>query len=123
MNDVTDLYKFLYNKLIEISNGEVTTIHYLIGPKWNVCNYEDTIAIADKVMYYLKNNKKNIKNMHCNDKNYFNKIMKMFTILLEIANAKQYCWDDCLFFKKYYYYADDTVYKAKRCIKIINEFI
>lgn len=123
MNDITDLYKFLYNKLIEISNGEVTTIHYLIGPKWNVCNYEDTVAIANKAMYYLKNNEKNIKNMHCNNENYFNKIMKMFNILLEIANAKQYCWDDYFFFKRYYYYADDTVYKAKNCIKMINEFI
>lgn len=123
MNSIEDLYKFLYNTLIEISNGEVITIHYLIGPKWKVCNYCDTVSIADKAIKYLKDQSKFLKKLKCADQNYYIKIMKMFNIILDIANSKKHGWDHCWFDKKYYYYADDTVYKAQKCLKIVNECI
>lgn len=123
MNSIDDLYKFLYNTLIEISNGEVITIHYLIGPKWKVCNHYDTVLIADNAIKYLKNRSEFIKNLKCKDQNYYNKIMKMFNIILDIAKSKKHSWDHGWFNKKYYYYADDTVYKAQKCLKIINDCI
>lgn len=122
MNSFNDLYRFLYNKLVEISNAEVFTIHYLIGPKWEVCNASDTVVIAQKTINYCKEILNDVKNF---DKNKIieEKISNMIRTLVTIANAKPDKWDDGLFDVKYYYYADDTVYKASKCLKMLAEYI
>ena len=120
MNNFNDLYRFLYNKLVEISNGEIITIHYLIGPKWKVCNANDTVLIARKTVNYYKEILNDVKKFD-KDKVIEEKISNMIRTLVEIANAKYYKWDDGLFDVKYYYYADDTIYKAQKCLNYLNK--
>jgi hypothetical protein len=122
MNNLDELYRFLYNKLVEISNAEVFTIHYLIGPKWKVCNASDTVVIARNTISYFKEISNDIKTFEEN-KIVAEKIRQMLSTLATIANAKPDKWDDGLFDVKYYYYADDTVYKASKCLKILTEYI
>jgi hypothetical protein len=122
MNNLDELYRFLYNKLVEISNAEVFTIHYLIGPKWKVCNASDTVVIARNTISYFKEISNDIKTFEEN-KIVAEKICQMLSTLVTIANAKPDKWDDGLFDVKYYYYADDTVYKASKCLKILTEYI
>ena len=120
MNNFNDLYRFLYNKLVEISNGEIITIHYLIGPKWKVCNANDTVLIARKTVNYCKEILNDVKNFD-KDEVIEEKISNMIRTFVEIANAKYYKWDDGLFDVKYYYYADDTIYKAQKCLNYLNK--
>ena len=47
----------------------------------------------------------------------------MLSTLVTIANAKPDRWDDGLFDSVTYYYADDTVYKASKCLKMLAEYI
>jgi hypothetical protein len=122
MNNLNDLYRFLFNKLVEISNAEVFTIHYLIGPKWEVCNASDTVVIAQNTINYFKEISNDVKKFEEN-KIVAEKICQMLSTLVTIANAKPDKWDDGLFNIKYYYYADDTVYKAAKCLKILSEYI
>lgn len=122
MNSAEDLYKFLYNELVKISNGEVITIHYLIGPKWNVCNYNDTVKIAKDTIKFIQLHANEITNLKSERSTYL-KISKMFDSLIKISLAKKDSWDDGLFDEVYYYYADDTVFEAQKCLKIINEYI
>lgn len=122
MNSFDDLYKHFYNALIEISNGEVFIIYYLFSKKWKVCNSKDTVMVAYNALIYAKQYVSELKNWEEN-KQLENKISKMFDILVEISNAKYDYWDDGLFDVVTYYYAADTVYKAQKCLKIINEYI
>ena len=122
MNSFDDLYKHFYNALIEISNGEVFTIHYLFSKKWKVCNSKDTVIVAYNALMHAKQYVSELKNWEEN-KRLENKISKMFDTLVEINNSKSDTWDDGLFDSVTYYYADDTVYKAQKCLKIINEYI
>jgi hypothetical protein len=122
MNSWDDLYKFLYNKLVDISNSEVGTIHYLIGPKWKVCNYNDTVKIANDTLICLKNEIKNLKEID-GDYNFKEKIKLIINVLIEISNAKLHRWEDGLFSYAEYYHAKDTKFKAKKCLKCLNEYI
>lgn len=122
MNSFNDLYRFLFNKLVEISNAEVFTIRYLIGPKWKVCNASDTVVIARNTINYVKEISNDVKNFN-KDKVIEEKILNMIKTLVEIAYAKYDKWDDGLFDVKYYYLAENTVYKAKKCLKILAEYI
>lgn len=122
MNSFNDLYRFLFNKLIEISNAEVFTIHYLIGPKWEVCNASDTVVIALNAISYVKEILNDVKNFD-KDEVIEEKISNMINTLVEIANAKYDKWDDGLFDVKYYYLAENTVYKASKCLKMLAEYI
>ena len=122
MNSLDNLYRFLYNKLVDISNSEVTTIHYIIGPKWKVCNHNDTVKIANDTLICLKNEIKNIKE---NDDDYISKekIKLIVNVLIKISKAKLHRWDDGLFSYAEYYYAEDTKFKAEKCLKCLNEYI
>lgn len=122
MKNLDELYKFLYNKLVEISNAEVFTIHYLIGPKWEVCNANDTVVIARNTISYFKEISNDIKKFEENEIAAA-KISQMLSTLVTIANAKPDKWDDGLFDVKYYYLAENTVYKASKCLKILTEYI
>jgi hypothetical protein len=122
MNNFNDLYRFLFNKLVEISNAEVFTIHYLIGPEWEVCNASDTVGIALNAISYLKEILNDVKNFD-KDEIIEEKISNIIRTLVEIANAKPDKWDDGLFDSVTYYYADDTVYKASKCLKMLAEYI
>ena len=122
MNSLNDLYKHFYNALVEISNGEVFTIHYLFSKRWKVCKANDTVKIAYKALMYAKQFAHEIKKWEEN-KSLENKISKMFEILVEINNSNPDTWDNGLFDSASYYYADDTVYKAQKCLKIINEYL
>lgn len=122
MKSIEDLYKFLYNKLIDISLAKIYTIHYLIGPKWEVCEYKDTVKIAKDTLLYLKENIEILKLFQENTL-LLDKINKIFNTLLEISKAKKDSWDDGLFDKVYYYYAKDTVDKAKNCLDKLNLYL
>jgi hypothetical protein len=122
MKNLDELYRFLFNKLVEISNAEVFTIRYLIGPKWKVCNASDTVVIARNTINYFFQILNDVKNFD-KDKVIEEKISNMIRTLVEIANTKPDKWDDGLFDVKYYYYAEDTVYKAQKCLKILAEYI
>lgn len=122
MKNLDELYRFLFNKLVEISNAEVFTIRYLIGPKWKVCDASDTVVIARNTINYCKEILNDIKKIEEN-KIVTEKISNMIRTLVEIANTKPDKWDDGLFDVKYYYYAEDTVYKAQKCLKILAEYI
>ena len=86
MKNLDELYRFLYNKLVEISNAEVFTIHYLIGPKWKVCNANDTVVIAQNTISYFKEISNDIKKFEEN-KIVAEKISQMLSTLVTIANA------------------------------------
>ena len=122
MKSFDDLYRFLYNKLVEISNAEVFTIYYLIGPKWKVCNASNTVVIARNTINYFKEISNDVKKFEEN-KIVAEKICLMLSTLDKIANAKPDKWDDGLFDSVTYYYADDTVYKASKCLKILGQYI
>lgn len=122
IDSLKDLYIFLYNKLVDISNGEVYTIHYLIGPKWQVNDGDDTVEVAKDVLRFCKMLAPKVKNMS-KDKIYEYKISTMLDVFKEIANAKKGKWDVFLFDIEYHYYASDTVDIAKKALKKINEYI
>lgn len=122
MKSEEECFKFLYNKLVEISNGNVQTIHYLFGPKWKVCKFDDTVKIAKDAIKVVQLHTNDIINLKFDQSKYL-KVSKMLDTLIKISRAKIDSWDDGWFDTVYFYYANDTVYEAQKCLKIINEYL
>ena len=121
-NSSEQLYKYIYNKLIDISQGEIHTIHYLIGKNWNVCQYKDTVQIPEETLMFIKQNISSIQKLN-DDEVMLSKIKIMIKTLFEIYFAQEHEWANGWFDKVYYYYADDTANKAKQCLNKLNLYI
>lgn len=115
------LYKFLYNKLVDISCSNTWKIGYLIGPKYEVCNY-DTVQIAKDLLVFCKNKLSEFKKFN-SDNYYETKCNEIIKSLIIISNAKRHSFENGLFDIEYYYFASDTVDIAKKSIEKMEKYI
>jgi hypothetical protein len=129
MKSFKELHDYLYNRLVDISNAETWTVFYLIGKKYKVCdeNGNDTIKIAkDAINYFVYfTDSDEYKNKQITDYNklYEEKIATMMEAFFKIAEAKKKKFENVWFDYNYYYFKEDTVDVAEKCLKIIKEYV
>ena len=122
MTTIQQLYNYCYNRLVDITCGEVKKIHYIIGPKWEVCEFNDTVKIAIKALQYINYLKLNGKiDYHC-DKLTLEKLQLAIETLQQISHAESDTWDDGFSIARYYY-AKDTAYKAENCLNRLERYV
>lgn len=120
MQNFEELYKYLYKKLVDISNAKVLSIHDIKGTDWQACKRYDTVRIAKDAIHYCRSIKEEIKTWK-DDEIYSLKVYIILEALNNISGASNISVPNN--FNDIYYHQEDTVNIAKNCLKKLNENI